>query len=368
MSKLKLLSLFSGIGAFEKALSRLKVNYEIVGFSEIDKWAITSYCAIHNVDKNLNLGDVSKINVEDIPNCDLITYGFPCTDTSVAGKQKGIIHGKTRSGLLYDALRIINTKKPKYAIAENVKNLVGKRFKDDFNNLLKELSDMGYNSYWKVLNAKDYGIPQNRERVFIISIRKDVDNGKFEFPEPFDNGLRLKDLLEGEVDDKYYISDENINNALYKLGNELPHQEISYCIDANYSKDTTLDSFINKKRRQLIQRLKRKEFSNSVRIGGRGSLDRHQWDLVVEENNNILDQHEIRRLIPLECYRLMGFDDEDYWIARTALEQQYYNGKDKSDSQMYKQAGNSIVVDVLECIFKDLFKDYILDIYRREII
>lgn len=359
MSKLKLLSLFSGIGAFEKALSRLKVNYEIVGFSEIDKWAITSYCAIHNVDKNLNLGDVSKINVEDIPNCDLITYGFPCTDISVAGKQKGIIHGKTRSGLLYDALRIINTKKPKYAIAENVKNLVGKRFKDDFNNLLKELSDMGYNSYWKVLNAKDYGIPQNRERVFIISIRKDVDNGKFEFPEPFDNGLRLKDLLEGEVDDKYYISDENINNALYKLGNELPHQEISYCIDANYSKGTTLDSFINKKRRQLIQRLKRKEFSNSVRIGGRGSLDRHQWDLVVEENNNILNQHEIRRLIPLECYRLMGFDDEDYWIARTALEQQYYNGKDKSDSQMYKQAGNSIVVDVLECIFKDLFKDYI---------
>ena len=118
----------------------------------------------------------------------------------------------------------------------------------------------------------------------------------------------------------------------------------------------------------MIQRLKRKEFSNSVRIGGRGSLDRHQWDLVVEENNNILNQHEIRRLIPLECYRLMGFDDEDYWIARTALEQQYYNGKDKSDSQMYKQAGNSIVVDVLECIFKDLFKDYILDIYRREII
>ena len=106
MSKLKLLSLFSGIGALEKALSRLKVNYAIVGFSEIDKWAITSYCAIHNVDKNLNLGDVSKINVEDIPNCDLITYGFPCTDISVAGKQKGIIHGKTRSGLLYDTLKL----------------------------------------------------------------------------------------------------------------------------------------------------------------------------------------------------------------------------------------------------------------------
>lgn len=149
-----------------------------------------------------------------------MTWGFPCTDISLAGKQKGFIDEngeKTRSGMYYEGIRILRKKKPALSIIENVKNLTGKRFKNEFEMVLSDLDDAGYNSYWKVLNAKNYGIPQNRERVFIVSVRKDLDNGKFKFPEPFDNGLRLKDLLEDEVDEKFYISDEKTKKFIKNL-------------------------------------------------------------------------------------------------------------------------------------------------------
>ena len=165
---LKLLSLFTGIGAFEKALERLKIDYELVGFSEIDKFAIKSYCSIHNFSENKNLGDITKININLIPKFDLMTWGFPCQDISIAGKMKGIEKGKTRSGLYYEGFKILKGKKPQYSIIENVKNLTSRRFKEQFESMLKDIEKLGYNNYWKVLNAKNYGIPQNRERVFII--------------------------------------------------------------------------------------------------------------------------------------------------------------------------------------------------------
>ena len=205
---MKVLSLFSGIGAFEKALDNLQIPYELAGFSEIDKYAVKSYCAIHGVDESMNLGDITKIDEKALPkDIDLITYGFPCQDISLAGKQKGLFNNdgtQTRSGLFFEALRIIEATKPKIAIAENVKNLTGKKFKEQFELVLKSLEEAGYSNYWKVLNAKDYGIPQNRERVFIISIRKDIDMG-YEFPEPFPLQLRLKDMLDDEVDEKFYL-------------------------------------------------------------------------------------------------------------------------------------------------------------------
>ena len=206
---MKVLSLFSGIGAFEKALDRLNINYELVAFSEIDKYATKSYCAIHGVDESMNLGDITKVDENSLPkDIDLITYGFPCQDISLAGKQKGLFNNdgtQTRSGLFFEALRIIEATKPKIAIAENVKNLTGKKFKEQFELVLKSLEEAGYSNYWKVLNAKDYGIPQNRERVFIISIRKDIDKD-YEFPEPFPLQLRLKDMLDDEVDEKFYLT------------------------------------------------------------------------------------------------------------------------------------------------------------------
>lgn len=211
---LNVLSLFSGIGAFEKALDNLGIPYNLVGYCEIDKYASKAYSIIHNVPEEKNLKDVTKIDILDIEDrVDLITYGFPCQDISNAGKQKGFTDEngeRTRSGLFFEALRIIEDYKPKFAIAENVKALVSKRFTEEFKTVLESLEEAGYNNYYQVLNAKDYGIPQNRERVFIISIRKDIDKG-FKFPLPFPLELRLEDLLEDEVDERFYLNDSRID-------------------------------------------------------------------------------------------------------------------------------------------------------------
>lgn len=404
MNQLKILSLFSGIGAFEKALKRLEINYEIINWCEIDKFASKVYSAIHNISEDLNLGNIKEIDEKTLPDFDLMTWAAPCVDISVCGNQGGFSpQSNTRSSVLWETLKIIDYKKPKYMVMENVKNLVGKKFKKDFDSLLKILDKMGYNNYWTILNAKDFNIPQNRERVFLINIRKDIDDGKFIFPEGIDGSVKLRDLLENEVDEKYYINIDKVKN--------------------------------------LIEQLKDKEISNSIRVGGRGSIDRHQWDLIAEKeilNNykeSIIDDTQgfdgvrcykdltptlrsnrqglkilevrpcltperinkrqirrvysenglsptlntmqggnrqpkvliikedenyylisIRRLTPLECWRLMDFDDNDYYNAKQILEESFYNGKNKSDSQMYKMAGNSIVVKVLEEIFKNLFK------------
>ena len=179
MRTIRLLSLFSGIGAFEKALDRCNIPYELLGYCEIDKYASRSYSAIHEVSEEKNLWDVCKLDAKLFAGkVDLLTYGFPCTDISVAGRQAGFMDefgNLTRSGLFFEALRIINECKPKIAIAENVKNLMSQAFVDQYHVVQESLSDAGYNNYVQILNAKDYGIPQNRERVFIISIRKDIN-------------------------------------------------------------------------------------------------------------------------------------------------------------------------------------------------
>lgn len=170
MQPLKILSLFSGIGAFEKALDRLGVEYELEGYCEIDPHAAKGYALIHNVEEWMNFKDVTKIDEKKLPkDIDLLTYGFPCQDISLAGNQRGLTdeHGnKTRSGLVWDATRIIKEAQPKIAIAENVKNLVSKKFTNEFQAILTELEEAGYNNYWKVLNAKEHGVAQNREREY----------------------------------------------------------------------------------------------------------------------------------------------------------------------------------------------------------
>lgn len=210
---LNVLSLFSGIGAFEKALDNLGIPYNLLAYCEIDKYASKAYSLIHDVPEEKNLQDVTKVDILDIlDDVDLITYGFPCQDISNAGKQRGFTDEngeRTRSGLFFEALRIIEDYYPKFAIAENVKALTSKKFTEEFRIVLESLEEAGYNNYWQVLNAKDYGIPQNRERVFIISIRKDIDKG-FTFPQPIPLELRLKDLLDDQVDESFYLSDEQV--------------------------------------------------------------------------------------------------------------------------------------------------------------
>ena len=178
---LRLIELFAGIGSQTQALKNIGVPHKVVAISEIDKYAIKSYEALHGAVNNL--GDIREI--QELPAADLWTYSFPCTDISVAGKLGGIVEG-TRSGLLYEVERLLKVSQkketlPKYLLLENVKNLVGKKFKADFDRWLAFLSSLGYTNYWQVLNAKDYGIPQNRERVFCVSIRGNHE--PFVFPE-----------------------------------------------------------------------------------------------------------------------------------------------------------------------------------------
>lgn len=211
---LKIISLFSGIGAFEKALKRQNIPYELVHYCEFDKYAAKAYSLIHNEPESKNLGDITKVNVDALPPIDFVCYGFPCQDISVAGKQRGLYNEDgthTRSGLFFNALEIIEHCKPRFAIAENVKALTSHKFKTQFETILDSLDNAGYNNYWKVLNSKNYGIPQSRERVFIVSIRKDLDNGTFQFPEPIELKLRLRDILEDEVDEKYFLSKEQVS-------------------------------------------------------------------------------------------------------------------------------------------------------------
>lgn len=171
---------------------------------ELEKYWLA--CKLSN-----NLGDISKI--EELPYADFWTVSFCCQDISVAGKMKGLKPDSgTRSSLLWDNIKLLEKAKnndtlPQYIMFENVKNLVSKKFINDFNDLIDVLGELGFNTYWKVINGKGCGVPQNRERVFVIAIRKDIDTAQYEFPKPFDNGLRLRDVLDRVVDEKYYLSE-----------------------------------------------------------------------------------------------------------------------------------------------------------------
>ena len=214
---LRVLELFAGIGACSKALERLGIEHEIVDAVEIDKYAVQSFNAVHGT--NFEPQDITKWD-KDIE-CDLIMHGSPCQDFSVAGLGKGGDKGSgTRSSLMYETLRIVEKLKPKYVIWENVRNLLSKKHRHNFDAYLQAMGDLGYHSDYQVLNAKDYGVPQNRERVFTVSVRKDLEAEfmAFEFPEPIPLEKRLKDVLESQVDEKYYLSDEQV--ASFKASTE----------------------------------------------------------------------------------------------------------------------------------------------------
>ena len=209
---IRILELFGGIGACSKALERLRIDYEIADYVEIDKYAVKSFNAIHNT--NFEPQDICEWD-KDIE-VDLIMHGSPCQDFSLAGKQAGGDKDSgTRSSLMYETIRIVEKLKPKYVIWENVKNLLSKKHIHNFNAYLETMEQLGYTNYYQVLNAKDYGIPQNRERVFTISIRKDI-NRDYSSPLPKELKLKLKDMLENEVDEKYYLNDETISKILFE--------------------------------------------------------------------------------------------------------------------------------------------------------
>lgn len=267
--KLRVIELFAGIGAQAAALNLIGAEWESVGIVEVDPYCVTSYNAIHGT--NYKPSDITK--VERLPECDLLTYSFPCTDISNAGKQKGFAEGSgTRSSLLWEVRRLLKAysngggSPPKYLLMENVKALVQKKFKPCFEEWIRQLSEMGYTTYWKVLNATEYGMPQNRERVIAVSILNDSEG--FEFPKPIPLELKLKDLLEPQVDRKYYIKADAIRS---RLESNFCHRNHSIMGGGDLP---NLNS----------ERIQRADVCRAIRVGGRGSRDdKHRWDIVVQE-------------------------------------------------------------------------------------
>ena len=458
-------TLFAGIGCQERGFENsILFDVDVVNISEINKEAVLSYAAIHcgltpemvdtytdypsreemarqlteinlgydpeknksydwyklsrrkssNINKywlanklTHNLGDINKI--EFLSYADLWTISFCCQDISVAGKMRGLKPDSgTRSSLLWENIRLLKKAKddgtlPKYLMFENVKNLVSKKFIDDFNNLLEVLDELGFNSYWKVLNAKDCGIPQNRERVFVISIRKDIDNGTYDFPKPFDTGIRLKDVLDKEVDEKYYLSKDiqecfHITDSTFTkniVGTTKPGFRTIGQRDLVYQQDSIMGALVATDYKQPKQIV---ETNNCIQVG---NLNHYNYDemnrvyskegccptlrtmqggdrqpRVLEqptilqrshgyntgnefkscpsitssswENNNVLKNNFcVRKLTPNECWKLMGFTEEDCANAKNI---------GVADSQLYKQAGNGIVTNCVELLAEHLYK------------
>lgn len=215
---LRVVTLFSGYDSQCLALNRLKENYtdfdyELVAWCEIEKSACIAHDALFPQWKDRNIGDITKVNAELFPDCDLITWSFPCTDISQAGKQQGLSEDSgTRSSLAWEAIRLFRAKKPKYLLMENVAALVSSKFIKDFHKILSALEEIGYSNFTQILDSKNFGVAQHRERCFMVSIlRTETEpEPKYYFPKPFKLEKRLKDYLEDEVDEKYFLSDERI--------------------------------------------------------------------------------------------------------------------------------------------------------------
>lgn len=382
---------------------------------------------IHNVDESRNLRDVRKVSTLLFPDVDLVTYGFPCQDISIAGRQKGFEDGagnRTRSGLFFEALRIIQDLRPKWAICENVKALTMKQFRNEFKTVLDSLERAGYRNYYRVLNAKDFGIPQNRERVFIVSIRKDIEQ-EFIFPETQVLKLRVRDLFEKDVPEKFFINTPNAIALARKIAEEieLNHPAVLRSVRTEYGKEirtayeqgeihekranmrefecrpddlcntlTTVlkDNYIAEPVMRTVGDLgvggqRGRVFSINGIVGCLSATDYKDPPKILQVGNIVktgqfdnpqrgriydpdglaptlntcsggglepkfIDRScvdvRIRKLTPRECFRLMGFTDDDFDKI-----------KGISNSQLYKMAGNSIVVNVLTEIFKELFNN-----------
>ena len=313
-NKLRVLSLFSGIGAFEEALDNKGVNYELINYCEFQDYIANAYSIIRGVDISKNLGDITQVDEHDLDDFDLMTYGFPCQDISALGDQKGCFDDEgnlTRSGLFFEAMRIAKFKKPKYMIAENVKAWVSKKMANNYNLMIETLDSIGYNTYVKVLNSKDFNIPHSRNRVFMVSIRKDIDDGSFEFPTSVPLSITAKDLYQsGDIPEEFYLEEKQ-----YKYFND-------FRLKKKYS---SLNSEI-----LICMTTKQGQKSNP--------------------QNFIKDNKGYRILTDSELFAFQGFKREYGELLRS---------KGFTTSQIGYMCGNSITVTVLEAIFEQLIPSYI---------
>jgi DNA (cytosine-5)-methyltransferase 1 len=314
--KLKVFTAFSGYDSQLLSLQRLKNDYqdfdfECVGWSEIDKYAIKAHNALFPELSNQNYGDITSIDWNDVPDFDLLTWSFPCQQLSAVGKHEGIKEGSgTSSSLCWDCIKGIEIKRPKYLLMENVKALSHKRFMPDFIKIQMKLESFGYTNFWAILNSKDHGIPQNRERIFMISI---IDEGDYLFPDSYKLTKRLKDIMEDNVPEEYYLNEKQIKRIIEHCDRKVSE---GCGFKTNFVTPDDISGTIKTKEGQ-------REYDTYIKIDNR-----------------------LRRLTPRECFRLMGVCDTDIDTIKST---------NISKSQQYKLAGNSIVVNVLYDIFKSLF-------------
>ena len=373
-----------------------KRNWELKYFCENDKYAVKSYCTIFDESESKNLGDITKVDENEVPWVKMMSAGSPCQSFSISGKQDGAMwkcsdcghewnpltiqpikrrfcpvcgsenHDHTKSAVLVDWLRILAKQKPDWFIYENVKNILGKKFKSTFDSFISELKSYGYNTYYDVLNAKNYGVPQNRERLFIIGIKSDLDNGKFEFPKGFPLEKRFKDVLESNVDSKYYHSKAALDYMNRTVADGRTHwdfgfaqnnteNEVAHCLTANLYKGVPYNVLVTHepKEKKLYNIFNDEKFSGASFAGNVWDTNETSpalrastggWSQPMIEDQ-VETEIKLRKLTPRECCRLMSFPEE-------VIDKVIASGM--SNTQMYKQAGNAIVKDVPYYIFKEL--------------
>jgi len=329
---LKVLSLFSGIGAFEKALTNIGIDYDLVNYCEIDNHASKCYSTIHNVSEEKNLWDVAKIDETKLKDFDLLTHGSPCQDFSINGKQQGAEEGSgTKSSLLWETVRIVKYKKPKYVVWENVKNAMSKSHVHIVNKYIETLDQLGYKSSCKVLNSKKYGVPQNRDRLFVVSILN--GEGFFEFPTEIPLKYSLGEVATfREKDDitdnfiRYYRENVNVDGDFFEYFDNLK-------INRTGVKNMKMYKF------DQLNRVTMTDLNDNILSPTLSCRGVQNYCIKFYRNGRIYKPS------PRMCFRLMGFTDEDFnKIENIGL-----------DSDLWDRAGNSIVVDVIESIFKTLF-------------
>ena len=359
---MKFLELCAGIGGFRQALENL--GCECVGWSEIDKYAIKLYSAWYN--DNCNFGDVTKINAETLPDFDLLVGGFPCQAFSIAGKRMGF--DDTRGTIFFDFARIMKAKKPKFAIFENVKGLLNHDGGKTYETILQTLNELGYDAQWGILNTKFHGLPQNRERVYIVANLRERSSTKILFERGDDITDKVERTEQSIIGD-YYTE----NGKTHQWGGVIGDESIAPCLMAGEYKSPRIVKIgsIGGKPCQSDQVYSPSGVSVtlSAQNGGKGAMTglykigdidglNTQYSRVYDSEGisatlnaqggglgaktglyNI--EHKVRRLTPKECFRLQGFKDEMVDLG-------YKLGI--SDTQLYKMAGNAVSVPVVKWV------------------
>ena len=322
---MRVVSLFSGIGAYERALENIGIDVELVNYCEILKDKSKAYSILHNVSEEKNLWDVTKIDTDKMEDFDLLVYSTPCQSFSISGKMKGL--EDLRGTLFYNALEVIKAKKPKYCVMENVSNLAGKRFAKDFEAMRDSLEILGYHNYWKCINAKTF-IPQNRDRVYLVSIREDIDDGSFVFPEGHDNRSWWEVI---DMSDMRPLTDRQQRMIDHAMG-------VNKSDSIHLEGEVQFDNAVITLRQSGLRFQNNREYPTLTAHYGKGGGN----FTIIAKDGKVLGG-----ITPRNCFKLMGFEFEDSDLLTK-------NGFSKSSQ--YIMAGDSVCVPVLEQIFKNLFQ------------